>query len=74
MGIIPDKLINLNIRKQTATQRIKQIINQSTQEIYADQADDLAQRIYAEYEINQRGVLDTFNQFVYTCEAGDKPQ
>ena len=37
-------------------------------------ADDLAERMYMENEINMNAVQETFNQFIYTMDCQDKPQ
>ena len=61
MGIIPDKFINLKIRKHTSLARIKQNLVAASQDIYGDMADEVAERIYEEYDINMNTVMDTFN-------------
>ena len=74
MGIIPDKFINLKIRKHTSLARIKQNLVAASQDIYGDMADEVAERIYEEYDINMNTVMDTFNQFVYTIDCSDRAQ
>lgn len=37
-------------------------------------ADELAERMYVENEINMNAVQETFNQFIYTMDCQDKPQ
>ena len=57
MGIIPDKFINLEIRKHNSLARIKQNLVATSQDIYGDQADEVADRMYQEYDINMAAVL-----------------
>jgi len=61
MGIIPDKLINLNIRKHNSLARIKQNLVATSQDVYGDMADEIAERMFQEYEINMNSVCETFN-------------
>ena len=61
MGVIPDKFINLKIRKHTSLARIKQNLVAASQDIHGDMADEVAERIYEEYDINMNTVMDTFN-------------
>lgn len=35
-------------------------------------ADEIAERMYQEYEINMNAVQDTFNQFIYEIDCSDK--
>ena len=65
IGIIPDKMINLNIRKHNSLARIKQNLVATSQDVYGDMADEIAERMYQEYEINMASVVETFNQFIY---------
>ena len=74
MGVIPDKFINLEIRKHNALARIKQNLVSTNQDVYGDEADNVAEQMYQEFEINQRAVLETFNQFVYTLDCSEKAQ
>ena len=57
MGIIPDKIINLNVKKHNSLARIKQNLIATSQDVYGDMADELAERMYAEYEINMSAVI-----------------
>lgn len=74
MGIIPDKLINLNIRKHNSLARIKQNLVATSQDVYGDMADEIAERMFQEYEINMNSVCETFNQFIYQMDCQDKAQ
>ena len=74
MGIIPDKIINLNVKKHNSLARIKQNLIATSQDVYGDMADELAERMYVENEINMNAVQETFNQFIYTMDCQDKPQ
>lgn len=74
MGVIPDKFINLEIRKHNSLARIKQNLVSTSQDVYGDQADEVSERMYMEWEINHAAVLETFNQFVYTMDCADKAQ
>mmetsp|Transcript_20836 Transcript_20836/g.25529 ORF Transcript_20836/g.25529 Transcript_20836/m.25529 type:complete len:240 (-) Transcript_20836:589-1308(-) len=74
MGIIPDKFIDLQIRKHTSLARIKQNLVAASQDIYGDMADEVAERIYEEYEINMKAVTETFNQFIYEADCTEKAQ
>ena len=65
-------MINLNIRKHNSLARIKQNLVATSQDVYGDMADEIAERMYQEYEINMASVVETFNQFIYQYDAGDK--
>ena len=72
MGIIPDKFINLNIREHTSLARIKQNMVTVNQDVYGDQAEDLAKRVYQEQMINLDGVKETYSQFIYDMDCSEK--
>ena len=74
MAIIPDKLINLEVKKHNSLARIKQNLIATSQDVYGDMADELAERMYSEYEINMNAVNETFNQFIYNMDCSDKAQ
>ena len=74
MGIIPDKFINLSIRKHNALARIKQNLVATNQDVYGDLADEVAERMYQEWEVNHNAVIETFNQFIYNMDCTDKAQ
>jgi len=74
MCIIPDKFINLDIKKHTSLARIKQNLVSASADIYGDMADEVAERIYNEFDINMKAVLDTFNQFIYTIDCSERAQ
>ena len=74
MGIIPDKFINLSIRKHNALARIKQNLVATNQDVYGDLADEVAERMYQEWEVNHNAVTETFNQFIYNMDCTDKAQ
>jgi len=74
MCIIPDKFINLDIKKHTSLARIKQNLVSASADIYGDMADEVAERIFGEYDINMKAVLDTFNQFIYTIDCSERAQ
>lgn len=44
------------------------------QSLYGPELDEIAGKIYEEYEMNMNAVDSTFNQFIYHYEAGDKAQ
>lgn len=46
MGVVPDKLINLTIKKHNSLARIKQNLVATSQDVYGDMADDIAERMY----------------------------
>ena len=72
MGIIPDKFVNVNIKKHNSLQRIKQNIVNTNQELYGDGADEVVAKVYSEHEMNMKAVCETFNQFIYQCDATEK--
>ena len=74
MGIIPDKFINLEVRKHTSLSRIKQNLVAINQDIYGDTADEVAERVYQEWQVNANAVIDTFSQFIYNMDCADKAQ
>lgn len=78
MKVIPDKIMNLNIRKSACVARIKNNIqNIEPSFSYQGEGDELADQIalkaYQEYEMHLKGVCEIFNQFVYQYEGADKP-
>lgn len=74
MAIVPDKFININIRKHQALTRIKSTVGSINTAIYGQELDDVAMKCYEEYEMNMKGVIETFNQFIFQYECGDKVQ
>ena len=52
MGVIPDRFVNIKIRKHASIARIKQNLVQTNQELYGDAADDVANKIYSENEMH----------------------
>jgi len=74
MKIIPDKFVHINIRKQHSLARIKQNAIQINQSLYGPELENLAEKMYDEYEMNMNAVQGTFNQFIYNYDAGDKAQ
>ena len=74
MAIIPDKIINLNVKKHNSLARIKQNLIATSQDVYGDMADELAERMFSEYEINMAAVIETFNKFIYHMDCSDKAQ
>ena len=75
MGVIPDKFVNLNITKAKSHEHIMYTTVQGENaHIVGDQADEACNKIYNEQEMHQNAVIDTFNQFVYQCDACDKPE
>jgi len=72
LSIIPDKIVHLDIKKHTSLGRIKQNLVSGSADIYGDAADEAAERIYNEYEVNMNGVLSTFKQFIYTMDCSDR--
>lgn len=74
MGVVPDRLINLTIKKHNSLARIKQNLVATSQDVYGDMADEIAERMYEEYELNSNAALSTFRQFVYDMDCSDKAQ
>jgi len=74
MGVIPDKFIDLQIRKHTSLARIKQNLIATNADVYGEMADEVAERMYQEHEINMNAVTETFNQFIYKMDCADKAQ
>lgn len=72
MAIIPDKFVHINIRKQHSLARIKQNCIQVNQSLYGPELDEIALKMYEDYEMNMNAVDSTFNQFIYHYDAGDK--
>jgi hypothetical protein len=50
--VIPDKFIHLSIRQSHSIQKKKQKIHDEYPQIYGEELDQLAARIYSEYEMN----------------------
>lgn len=46
MSIIPDKFINLQVKKHSSLARIKQNLVVANQDVYGDQADEVAERMF----------------------------
>ena len=61
MAIVPDKFININIRKHQALTRIKSVVGNINTAIYGQELDEIANQCYEEYEMNMAGVIETFN-------------
>ena len=63
MEIVPDKFINLTMQRDKVIEYLKQPVLKNPS--LADDADEIAERRFIEYEINSNAVLETFNQYVY---------
>jgi adenylate kinase len=75
MKIIPDKVMNINIKKYACIARIKNNIqNQNPDLSYGDGelADEISLRMYQDFMMHQQGVLDTLGSFVYQFDASEK--
>ena len=71
MSIVPDKLINLEIKKFTSIAKIKQNITAINQDIYGDAADIVADNHYDEQLVAMGGVKEVFGRWLYTLDCGE---
>lgn len=72
MGIIPDKMIQLNIKNGAAISRIKHNLISVNQSLYGPELEELAAQCLQEYELNLKGVKEAFDQFIFEHNAEDK--
>ena len=47
---------------------------QVNQSLYGPELDEIALKMWEEYDMNMNAVNSTFNQFIYQYDAGDKAQ
>lgn len=60
MGIVPDKIINMNIAKQSTTTRIKNNLLAANSPLYGPELDEVADQSVEEYNLHMRGVRSAF--------------
>ena len=65
MEIYPDRMINLTTQKEDSLAHFKEGLAQRNEEHKGEDLDEIAERMYQEWEINSNAVLQTFNQYVY---------
>ena len=78
MGIIPDKIINLNITKETSFEYIKEFVTTRDRNhnfipvadrLSKEAGGEIAERVFMEYEINMNAVAETYSQFIYNVDS-----
>jgi len=74
MGIVPDRLIHLNVKPSASLARLKNNLIGINQALYGPELEELANQCLQEYELNMRGVRSAFNQFIFDHNATDKAQ
>lgn len=72
LGVVPDKIVHLNIRQQQSLRRIEEKANQVSADLYGEPIIKLARELYAEYEMNVNAVRDSFKQFIYEYDADER--
>lgn len=72
MGIIPDRFMYLDVRRQFSELRIQQnCINIQQTLLSNEEQKALAAAIYDEYDLHMNAVKETFKQFIYTLDVNE---
>jgi len=66
MEIIPDRFICLKTKKNVSLERLREAAASKDPNLTDEEKEEMAQRQYMEWKINNTAVLSTYNQFVYT--------
>lgn len=74
MGIVPDRMILLNVKQSASLARLKNNLISINQSLYGPELEEIANSCLQEYELNMRGVKSAFNQFIFEHNAMDKAQ
>ena len=74
MGIIPDKLIHLSVDRPASLARLQEKLTHPLVGLDEPRAEEVAERMIQEQEINMGAVLQTFGPFVYKMDCSQKSQ
>ena len=74
MEVVPDRFICLKTSKEASVGRMKELACQRNSALSEEEADEMAERQYMEWEINSNAVLQTYNQFVYSKDCSGIPE
>lgn len=74
MGIVPDKIIKLDVKAATSVARIKKNLLDANSPLYGPELDEVAEQAIEEYNLHMKGVKKAFDGFVYEYGASDKDQ
>jgi len=69
MEIIPDRFICLKTKKNVSLERLREAAASKDPNLTDEEKEEMAQRQYMEWKINNTAVLSTYNQFVYTKDC-----
>lgn len=71
-GIVPDKIINLEIRKSQSFQRMQVYATGINQTLYDKDLDKVLEKMWAEFTTNSRQVDETFGKYIYHYDMDNK--